>query len=92
MEQKARRSNPSRRRRKRDESQKMLSIVSKEVADLKKACKKASSSDWGKHELANLSKCRDELEDLQMDCLESVKEKLLQSAAALKASKKLIEK
>ena len=71
---------------------KMLSIVSKEVADLKKACKKASSSDWGKHELANLSKCRDELEDLQMDCLESVKEKLLQSAAALKASKKLIEK
>ncbi|CAK9070467.1 unnamed protein product [Durusdinium trenchii] len=71
---------------------KMLSIVSKEVADLKKACKKASSSDWGKHELANLSKCRDELEDLQMDCLESVKEKLLQSAAALKASQKLIEK
>ena len=60
--------------------------MSKEVAGLKKACKKASSCDWGKRELANLSKCRDEPADLQMDCLESVKEKLLQSAAAFPRS------
>ena len=67
---------------------KMLGLVSKAVADMKKACKKASDKSWGAAELKDLCRCRDELEDLSVDCeLQGIKEKLLEAAASLKASK-----
>ena len=64
---------------------KMLGLVSKAVADMKKARKKASDKSWGASELKNR---RDELEDLFVDCeLQGIKEKLLEAAASLKAAK-----
>ena len=67
---------------------KMLSMVSKAVADVKKACKKATDTTWGATELKDLSKSRDDLEELSTDTdLKDVKDKLLEAAAALKASK-----
>ena len=78
---------------KENKVKKMMSLVSKEVADLKKACKKAQESSWGVSELQTLSKCRDDLEDLSCDCeLQGVKEKLLEAASALKASRKLMQR
>lgn len=67
---------------------KMLCLVSKAVAEMKKACKKASDKSWGAAELQNLCRCRDELEDFSVDCeLQGIKEKLIDAAASLKASK-----
>eukprot|EP00435_Cladocopium_sp_Y103_P070671 s225_g35.t1 len=69
----------------------MLTLVSKAVADLKKACKKAKDATWGAHELQALTKSRDDLEDLATDGeLEGIKSKLLEAAAALKNFKKLL--
>lgn len=54
-----------------------------------KACKKATDKSWGAAELQDLTRCRDELEDLSVDChLQGIKDKLIEAGAALKASKK----
>ena len=70
---------------------KMLALVSKGVADLKKACKKAKDASWGADVLQALIKSRDSLEDLATDGeLEGIKNHLLEAASALKAFKKLL--
>ena len=67
---------------------KMLGLVSKQVADLKKACKKAKSADWGKRELSALTSIRDELEELLVGSdLTDVKKTLVGAAAAPKAAR-----
>ena len=77
---------------KENKVKKMLGLVSKELAELKKACKKASDVKWGASELQNLSRCREELEDLSCDCeLQGIQNKLLQAATALKASRQLMK-
>lgn len=79
-------------RDKQSKVKKMLTLVSKGVAELKKACKKATTFDWGAPELANLTAVRDQLEDLAVDAdLVEVQEKLLEAAAALKLAKTKIE-
>lgn len=71
---------------------KMLSLVSKGVADLKKACKTAEEAFWGSTELAALTSVRDELEDLSVQSeLGDVKTKLIEAAKALKAAKALMD-
>ena len=70
---------------------KMLALVSKGVADLKKVCKKAKDASWGADVLQALIKSRDSLEDLATDGeLEGIKNHLLEAASALKAFKKLL--
>ena len=70
---------------------KMLALVSKGVADLKKACKKAKDASSGADVLQALIKSRDSLEDLATDGeLEGIKNHLLEAASALKAFKKLL--
>ena len=70
---------------------KMLALVSKGVADLKKACKKAKDASWGADVLQALIKSRDSLEDLATDGeLGGIKNHLLEAASALKAFKKLL--
>ena len=46
MEQKDKGSHKGGRKRKREQGKKMLGTVSKVVADLKKACKKATDKTW----------------------------------------------
>ena len=46
---------------------KMLQMVSKAVADLKKACKKANDPSLGKEELVNLEQLRSQLEEMQVE-------------------------
>ena len=54
----------------------MLGLASKAVAEMKKACKKATDKSWGAAELQDLTRCRDELEDLSVDChLQGIKDK-----------------
>lgn len=72
---------------------KMLTLVSKVVADFKKACKKAPTVDWGATELANLIAVRDQLEDLAVETdLVDIKDKLVEAAKVLKTAKALLEK
>ena len=71
---------------------KMLQMVSKTVADLKKACNKAADADWGKEELDKLQLLRSQLEDMQVDThLPNVKRILVQCAQHLKAAKALLQ-
>jgi hypothetical protein len=64
---------------------KMLSMVPKAAADMKKACKKATDTTWGATELTELAKSRDDLEEFSTETdLNGVKDKLLEAAAALK--------
>ena len=61
------------------------------MADLKKACKKATDKTWGSNQVPELTKCRDELGDFSTETnLQGVKDKLLEAAAALKAFRKLM--
>ena len=70
---------------------KMLALVSKGVADLKEACKKATDASWGQDVLQALIKTRDTLEDLATDGeLAGIKSHLVAAAAALKAFKTLM--
>lgn len=39
---------------------KMLGLVSKAVAEMKKACKKATDKSWGAAELQDLTRCSSE--------------------------------
>ena len=71
---------------------KMLQMVSKTVADLKKACKKAPEVSWGQEELRNLEQLRSQLEDMQLDTdLQDVKNTLVDCAKWLKAAKALFQ-
>lgn len=77
---------------KQSKVKKMLALASKGVADLKKACKKAPTLDWGATELANLTAVRDQLEDLAVDAeLAEVKDKLVEAAKVLKKARTLME-
>ena len=71
---------------------KMLQMVSKAVADLKKACKKANDPSLGKEELVNLEQLRSQLEEMQVETdLQDVKKTLVESAKWLKAAKALLQ-
>ena len=71
---------------------KMLQMVSKTVADLKKACNKAADANLGKEELDKLQLLRSQLEDMQVDTdLPNVKSILVQCAQYLKAAKALLQ-
>ena len=69
----------------------MLSLIAQTLSDLKKACKKATDTTWGKDEMAQLTTMREELEDLQVDSdFENLKKKLVEAAQVLRKAKKLL--
>lgn len=72
---------------------KMLQMVSKTVAGLKRACNEATESNRRKKELSNLQQMRNKLEDMQVDTeLQDVKVTLVESGARyLKAAKALLQ-